>query len=61
MLHTIIEKNSYHDSIVLMLLTNHLKEIAGVNNVQVMMGDPRQQRHLQDRWLGHAGIRPSHP
>lgn len=40
MLHTIIEKNSYHDSIVLMLLTNHLKEIAGVNNVQVMMGTP---------------------
>ncbi|MCT3447124.1 hypothetical protein EFR39_05075 [Limosilactobacillus fermentum] len=23
-----------------MLLTNHLKEIAGVNNVQVMMGTP---------------------
>ena len=40
MLHTIIEKNSYHDSIVLMLLTNHLKEIAVVNNVQVMMGTP---------------------
>lgn len=40
MLHTIIEKNSYQDSIVLMLLTNYLKTLDGVNNVQVMMGTP---------------------
>lgn len=40
MLHTIIEKNSYQDSIVLMLLTNYLETIDGVNNVQVMMGTP---------------------
>ena len=40
MLHTIIEKNSYHDSIVLMLLTNQLLTLDGVNNVQVMMGTP---------------------
>lgn len=39
MLHTIIEKN-YQDSIVLMLLTNHLEEIAGVNSISVMMGTP---------------------
>ncbi|MGP4115540.1 acyl-CoA synthetase FdrA [Levilactobacillus zymae] len=40
MLHTIIEKNSYQDSIVLMLLTNYLETMDGVNNVQVMMGTP---------------------
>ncbi|MGM0239120.1 MULTISPECIES: acyl-CoA synthetase FdrA [Enterococcus] len=40
MLHTIIEKNSYQDSIVLMLLTNHLEAIDGVNSVSVMMGTP---------------------
>ncbi|MHC5268562.1 acyl-CoA synthetase FdrA [Enterococcus sp. LJL98] len=40
MLHTIIEKNSYQDSIVLMLLTNHLEEMAGVNSISVMMGTP---------------------
>lgn len=40
MLHTIIEKNSYQDSIVLMLLTNHLEEMTGVNSISVMMGTP---------------------
>lgn len=40
MLHTIIEKNTYQDSIVLMLLTNYLESVDGVNNVQVMMGTP---------------------
>lgn len=40
MLHTIIEKNNYQDSIVLMLLTNYLETVDGVNNVQVMMGTP---------------------
>ena len=40
MLHTVIEKNSYQDSIVLMLLTNYLETLDGVNNVQVMMGTP---------------------
>ncbi|OJG72576.1 hypothetical protein RV11_GL002715 [Enterococcus phoeniculicola] len=40
MIHTIIEKNSYQDSIVLMLLTNHLEEMEGVTSVSVMMGTP---------------------
>lgn len=38
MLYTVIKQNSYQDSINLMLLTNHLGEIEGVNKVQVMMG-----------------------
>ncbi|MGL9730866.1 acyl-CoA synthetase FdrA [Enterococcus sp. DIV0756] len=40
MLHTIIQNNSYQDSIVLMLLTNRLNTIAGVNKASVMMGTP---------------------
>lgn len=47
MLHTIIEKNSYQDSIVLMLLTNYLETIDGVNNVQVMMGTPLTKTSLK--------------
>lgn len=40
MLHTIIQKNSYQDSIVLMLLTNQLNTIQGVKKASVMMGTP---------------------
>jgi FdrA protein len=39
-LHTIIQKNSYQDSIVLMLLTNRLNTLDGVNKASVMMGTP---------------------
>lgn len=38
MLHTVIKKNSYQDSISLMLLTNQLSTLDGVEQVQVMMG-----------------------
>lgn len=40
MLHTIIQKNSYQDSIVLMLLTNRLNTLDGVNKASIMMGTP---------------------
>lgn len=40
MLHTIIQKNSYQDSIVLMLLTNRLNTLNGVEKASVMMGTP---------------------
>ncbi|MGM0216572.1 acyl-CoA synthetase FdrA [Enterococcus sp. AZ109] len=40
MLYTIVQKNSYQDSIVLMLLTNRLNTIAGVKKASVMMGTP---------------------
>ncbi|WP_430611306.1 acyl-CoA synthetase FdrA [Enterococcus sp. DIV0876] len=40
MLHTVIQKNNYQDSIVLMLLTNQLIALEGVNNASVMMGTP---------------------
>ncbi|MBM7601853.1 FdrA protein [Virgibacillus halotolerans] len=40
MIHTIIKKNSYQDSINLMLLTNAVSATEGINKVQVMMGTP---------------------
>lgn len=40
MLHTVIKENLYQDSVSLMLLTNHLSAIEGVDQVQVMMGTP---------------------
>lgn len=40
MLRTIIRTGSYHDSVVLMLLTNHISTIEGVKKVSVMMATP---------------------
>lgn len=40
MLRTIINKNTYQDSVVLMLLTNEISAIEGVNKVSIMMGTP---------------------
>lgn len=37
MLFTTIQKNNYQDSINLMLLTNSVNELEGVNKAQVMM------------------------
>ena len=40
MLFTIIKENSYQDSINLMLLTNKISTMDGINKVQIMMGTP---------------------
>ncbi|MBP1040790.1 acyl-CoA synthetase FdrA [Vagococcus sp. BWB3-3] len=40
MLQTIIMKNSYQDSVVLMLLTSKLSQLASVKRVSIMMGTP---------------------
>ncbi|KAB2337262.1 acyl-CoA synthetase FdrA [Cytobacillus depressus] len=40
MLYTIVKQNSYQDSVNLMLLTNKISTMEGVNKVQVMMGTP---------------------
>ncbi|MGX7023300.1 acyl-CoA synthetase FdrA [Vagococcus hydrophili] len=40
MLQTIIMKNSYQDSVVLMLLTSKLNQLAEVERVSIMMGTP---------------------
>lgn len=40
MLRTIIKKNSYQDSVVLMLLTSEISKLEGVNRVSIMMATP---------------------
>lgn len=40
MLFTVIKKNSYQDSVSLMLLTKNLSSMEGVNQISVMMGTP---------------------
>jgi len=38
MLYTVIKKNSYQDSINLMLLTNSINTLAGITKCSIMMG-----------------------
>lgn len=40
MLKTIVKKGSYHDSVVLMLLTNEISALEGVKKVSIMMATP---------------------
>lgn len=40
MLKTLVQAGSYHDSVALMLLTNHISEMDGINKVSIMMATP---------------------
>ena len=40
MLKTVVKKGSYHDSVVLMLLTNKISALDGVKKVSIMMATP---------------------
>lgn len=51
MLKTIIQKNSYKDSIVLMLLTNDIAEMEGVDTVSIMMATPANKDIFDDAGL----------
>ena len=46
MLHTIIKENSYQDSINLMLLTNSVNGLDGVNKSSIMMGTDANKRTI---------------
>ena len=52
MLKTIVKKGSYHDSVVLMLLTNQISALEGVKKASIMMATPankdifRQQKNF---------------
>src|SRR5699024_7245895 len=50
-IHTIIKKNAYQDSINLMLLTNAVTITEGVNKVQVMMATPANKDIFKDAGL----------
>lgn len=52
MLTTIIRKDSYQDSITLMLLTNHIAAFEGVRKVSIMMGTPANKDILTASGLG---------
>ncbi len=60
MLRTVVKKGSYHDSVVLMLLTNHISAIDGVKKVSIMMATPAnkdifKQSGLDTEELQEAG------
>lgn len=50
-IYTIIKKNSYQDSINLMLLTNSVTSVEGVNKVQVMMATPANKDIFKEAGL----------
>lgn len=56
MLHTIIKKNSYQDSINLMLLTNSIATMEGLNKVQIMMATPANKDIFKDAGLHTAEL-----
>lgn len=47
MLITIVKKQSYHDSVVLMLLSNELSSLDGVRKISVMMATPANKEILK--------------
>lgn len=61
MLHTIIKENTYQDSIVLMLLSNKLSAIEGVNKVSIMMGTPANKDIFKSSGLGTAELEDAKP
>ena len=52
MLYTIIKENTYQDSIVLMLLSQKLSAMDGVNKASVMMGTPANKDIFKGADLG---------
>ncbi|PJO44526.1 acyl-CoA synthetase FdrA [Lysinibacillus xylanilyticus] len=61
MLYTIIKENTYKDSIVLMLLSNKLSAIDGVNKVSIMMGTPANKDIFKSSGLGTDEIEKAKP
>ncbi len=61
MLKTIIQKGSYHDSVMLMLLTNDLSAMDKVNKIQVMMATPSNKDILQQAGLGTEEVWQASP
>ncbi|MGW9527550.1 acyl-CoA synthetase FdrA [Paenibacillus terrae] len=51
MLHTIIKKNSYQDSVNLMLLTNYISALEGVMQASIMMGTPANKDIMRNSGL----------
>lgn len=61
MLYTIIKENTYQDSIVLMLLSNKLSAMDGVNKVSIMMGTPANKDIFKSSGLETAELQDAKP
>ncbi|MFD1065050.1 acyl-CoA synthetase FdrA [Oceanobacillus locisalsi] len=61
MLYTIIKENTYQDSIVLMLLSNKLSAMDGVNKVSIMMGTPANKDIFKSSGLGTDELEKANP
>ncbi|MGE7094420.1 acyl-CoA synthetase FdrA [Lysinibacillus sp. NPDC048646] len=61
MLYTILKENTYKDSIVLMLLSNKLSAIDGVNKVSIMMGTPANKDIFKSSGLGTDELEKAKP
>ncbi|MFJ7183668.1 acyl-CoA synthetase FdrA [Lysinibacillus xylanilyticus] len=61
MLYTIIKENTYKDSIVLILLSNKLSAIDGVNKVSIMMGTPANKDIFKSSGLGTDELEKAKP
>ena len=61
MLHTVIKANSYQDSVSLMLLTNNLSEIEGVNRISIMMGTPANKDIFKNTGLLTPEVEKANP
>ncbi len=48
MLYTVIKSHTYQDSVSLMLLSNQLKKMEGVNRISIMMGTPANKDIFRD-------------
>lgn len=61
MLYTVIKENTYQDSIVLMLLSNKLSGIEGVNKASVMMGTPANKDIFKSSGLATEELEQAGP
>lgn len=61
MLHTVIKANSYQDSVSLMLLTNKLSEMEGINRISVMMGTPANKDIFKNTGLYTDELEAANP
>lgn len=61
MLKTVVKKGSYHDSVVLMLLTNEISAMDGVQKVQIMMATPANKDIFLQAGLDTAELRAATP
>lgn len=61
MLQTIVQKGSYHDSVVLMLLTNRISAVEGVRKVSVMMATPANKDMFRQSGLAAEELKEASP